>query len=49
MPQPTPDQVAIGLRRGFRLIVGVILLGALLTIVVRGIYMVWKVSQGEGG
>lgn len=49
MPQPTPDQVAMGLRRGFRMIVGVILLAALLTVVVRGIYVAWKVSQGEGG
>jgi len=45
MPGPTPDQVALGLRLWFRRILGVILLAALGVVIVRGIYVVWLVSQ----
>ena len=45
MADPTPDQVAMGLRRWVRRIVGSLLLIALLVVVIRGIYVAWKVAS----
>jgi hypothetical protein len=46
---PTPDQVALGLRKKFRRFFGVVLLAALLVVVIRGIYVVWQVTRESGG
>ncbi|MCB9849830.1 MAG: hypothetical protein H6817_03920 [Phycisphaerales bacterium] len=45
MPEPSPDQAAMGLRKKIRSVVGFMLLLALLVVVVRGIYVVRQVQQ----
>jgi len=48
LPEPTPDQLAMGLRSWMRRIVGMILVAALLVVIVRGIYVAWQVQHSGG-
>lgn len=48
LPEPTPDQLALGLRRWVRRVATVLLSAALLVVVIRGIYVVWQVTH-QGG
>lgn len=45
LPEPTPDQLAMGLRNWMRRIVGGAFLLALLVVIIRGIYVVWQVQK----
>lgn len=44
----TPDQVAMGMRKWFRRVAGIIMFAALVVIVVRGIYVVMQVTNEAG-
>lgn len=46
-PYASPDQVAMGLRRWFRAVIGIVLLVALLTCVILGIYRVMEAKSTD--